>query len=257
MRTLERKSIQPISSFHLISGLLVLLGCLSLTATAYAQETTAVRIIKVDPPFIYAGVPWRVQINATIPRDATRYNTTFRLLRLDGNGPPRVIDENSPSNVVVMVVKDGSFRESIPFDEPEPTVIKLQLSAEVHGRKEISDVFSLKVERKPDLKAIEVSWNEFVKRMVNKDLEGAAQYWMESERESFKKDMNELGMRRASAWYETVREVKLRILKPGVIDVLFRITLGWGMDRDGIVSFRPEADGVWRIHGSVFSETDS
>jgi hypothetical protein len=89
MRTLERKNIQPISSFHLISGLLVLLGCLSLTATAYAQETTAVRIIKVDPPFIYAGVPWEVLISATIPRGATKANTIFRLLRLDESGPPQ------------------------------------------------------------------------------------------------------------------------------------------------------------------------
>jgi hypothetical protein len=156
-----------------------------------------------------------------------------------------------------MSVYDGLFRKSIPFDEPKPTVIKLQLSAErLGGREEISDVFTLKVEPKPDLKAIEALWNEFVNKMVNKDLDGAAQYWTESERESFKKDMNELGMRRASAAYKTVREVELRILKPGIIEVLFRITVGWGMDRDGNVDFRPDTDGVWRIHGSVFAERD-
>jgi hypothetical protein len=247
-----------IRSSCLISGLILLLAGLPLIAADQAQENSGIRDVTVNPPYIYAGVPWEVLISATIPRDATKANTVFRLLRLDESGPPRVIDESNPSKVVQVSVDGGLFRKSIPFDEPKPTVIKLQLSAErVRGREEISDVFTLRVEPKPDLKAIEASWNEFVKKMVNKDLDGAAQYWTERERESFKKDMNELGMRRASAWYKTVREVKLRILKPGIIDVLFRITLGWGMDRDGIVSFTPEADGVWRIDGSVFSETDS
>jgi hypothetical protein len=247
------RTIPHIHFHRLAAGLILLAGYLLMLPCVQAHETSVIRNLTIDPAVIYVGVPCWVVVRASVLPDAALIKSRINLFRIDQNGATAIVDRLKKDGTVGALESESLYTNWIQFKESESAVIKLQVSAEYEGgRKELSEPFFLKVDPKPDLKAIEASWKGFVKKMVGKDLDGAAQYWMESERESFKKDMNETGMRKASAWYKTVRDSKPRILQPGVIEVVFKITLGWGKASGGTVAFRPDTDGVWRIHGTVF-----
>jgi hypothetical protein len=230
---------------------------LVLVALACPGMTVAADIpLKTSPPavvplVIYTGIPSEVIISVPIYHDPDLVKESVNLLRMDANGVRKVVDRLYDDRTHGDVLPDdGTFTNRITFNEPVPTTIKLQVSAGYKGqiRRRISDVFTLDVLPMPDFQRV---WAALLDRLVNKDLEGALQYFTETKRPIYRQIFEKVGIDLIASDFKTARDLKLKEIVIGSADFSFTATLN-GQDKRGMVVFERELDGSWRVRNLGF-----
>jgi hypothetical protein len=230
-----------------------LFSAVSATNKAIAEQ----KIYKptCNPELIFSGIPTSVLIRAQLSYDPNLVSSSVNLLRIMPDGSSVLVAQMYDDGTHGDPLKgDESFTAVVPLNEPNPTTIKFRVSAGYKGqaRRLLSDMFTLDVLPYPNLEQI---WNQFVTKLVNKDMEGALSYMRDRAKTHYRQVFTQVGMDTVSEDFRSVRDLKLKDIVPDRATFTFTATID-GKDQTGRVTFwcEREWDDTWRINSFGFRE---
>jgi hypothetical protein len=234
-------------------ALLLLLGCaatllLSGPGVGVARAAQNVYGLRCNPETLFTGVSTKVRVTVQISYDPNLVSSSVNLLRVKPDGSSVVVSKLYDDATHGDAIKDdGSYSTVIDLNEPNPGSVKFQVSAGYKGqaRRVLSDMFTLEVQPYPNLEQI---WNQFVAKLVSKDMEGALSYMRDDAKTHYRRVFTEVGMNTVSADFRSVRDFKLKEIVPDRAEYTF-VGINRGREAQGEVIFwlEREWDDVWRI----------
>jgi hypothetical protein len=201
-----------------------------------------------NPEVIFTSTPTSVLVTVQISYDPNLVSSSVNLLRIKPDGSSLVLSKMYDDATHGDALKDdGSYSTVIDLNEPYPGTVKFQVSGGYKGqaRRVLSDTFTLQVQPYPNLEEI---WNQFVARLVDKDMEGALSYMRDKAKDHYRQVFTRTGMDKISADFRSARDFRLKEIVPDRAEYTF---IGVNRDREeqGEVIFllEREWDDVWRI----------
>jgi hypothetical protein len=234
----------------LLFGVVLLL----LSSSAYqARAEQRIGELSFAPDIVYTGIPTQVRLSIQIIRDRNLVSSSVSLMRLNRDGSRKVLarmyDDGTHGDVLA---NDETYTSVVEFNEPNPAVLQFQVSADYQGqsRPVLSEVFTLEVRRFPDVEGV---WRQFVRRLVNRDLEGALRYMTDDAQAHYRKVFTEVGLDTVAADFRSARDLKLKGIIPDRITYTFTATID-GEDQQGQIVFWlwSAKDDIWRINSVGF-----
>ncbi len=241
-----------------IIALLLLLGAITTLPFAgpwvgVAHAAQAIYGLRSNPEMIFTGISTKVRITVQISYDTNLVSSSVNLLRVKPDGSSLVVSRMYDDGTHGDAIKDdGSYSTVIDLNELDPGTVKFRVSGGYKGqaRRVLSDIFTLEVQPYPNLEQI---WNQFVAKLVNKDMEGALLYMRDDAKKHYRSVFTEVGMDTVAADFRSVRDFKLKEIVPDRATYSFTATID-GKDQAGRVVFwlEREWDDIWRINSVGF-----
>jgi hypothetical protein len=218
-----------------------------------AEAAQNVYGLRCNPGTIFTGVPTRLRVTVQISYDPNLVSSSVNLLRIKPDGSSVVVSQMYDDGTHGDALKDdGGYTTKIEVNEPNPGTLRFQVSAGYKGqaRRVLSNTFTLQVQPYPNLEEI---WNQFVAKLVSKDMEGALSYMRDDAKKHYRMVFTEVGMDRVASDFRTARNFKLKEIVPDQATYTFTATID-GKDQQGDVIFwlEREWDDVWRIDSVGF-----
>jgi hypothetical protein len=236
-----------------ILALLLLLGVTTMLPFAgpwvgVAQAAQAVYGPTCNPEMIFTGIPTTALVTVQISYDPNLVSSSVNLLRVKPDGSNVVVSRMYDDGTHGDAIKDdGSYSTVIDLNEPYPGTVKFRVSAGYKGqaRRVLSDIFTLEVQPYPNLEQI---WNQFVAKLVNKDMDGALLYMRDARRNEYRRIFSEVGMDKVAKMFASARDFRLKEIVPDRAECTF-VGINRGKEEQGEVVFwlEREWDDVWRI----------
>ena len=213
-----------------------------------AQAAQAVYGPTCNPEMIFTGISTTALVTVQISYDPNLVSSSVNLLRVKPDGSSLVVSRMYDDGTHGDAIRDdGSYSTVIDLNEPYPGTVKFRVSAGYKGqaRRVLSDSFTLEVQPYPNLEQI---WNQFVAKLVSKDMDGALLYMRDGAKKHYRRVFTEVGMDTVAADFRSVRDFKLKEIVPDRAECTF-VGINRGREEQGEVIFwlEREWDDVWRI----------